>query len=44
MKSAYDALSHSPDRSSGNSVDLSIYRAREKPVYGTFEYEAPLRD
>ncbi len=39
--SSYDAMSHSPDRSSGNSVDLSIYRSSGKPVYGKYQYRAP---
>jgi len=39
----YDALSHPPDRAAGNDVDLSIYRAQGKPVYGRFAYQAPAK-
>ena len=40
--SNYDVLSHSPARSAGNDVDLSIYRSPGKPVYGNFKYKAPV--
>ena len=39
--SMYEALSHPPARSAGNTVDLSIYRAPGQPVYGTFKFTAP---
>lgn len=39
--SSYEALSHSPDRSAGNDVDLSIYREAGEPVYGKFTFKAP---
>ncbi len=39
--SPYEALSHAPARSAGNDVDLSIYRAPGKPVYGKFKFKAP---
>lgn len=39
--SSYEALSHSPDRSAGNDVDLSIYREAGEPVYGKFKFKAP---
>lgn len=39
--STYEALSHPPARSAGNEVDLSIYRAPGKPVYGKFKFKAP---
>jgi len=40
----YEALSHSPERSATpNTVDLSIYRAPGKSVYGTFKYTAPTK-
>lgn len=37
----YEALSHAPDPSAGNDVDLSIYRPPGKPVYGKYLYKAP---
>lgn len=39
----YEALSHAPDRAAGNDVDLSIYRAKGKPVYGKYRFNAPAK-
>jgi len=41
--SLYDALSHPPERAAAtNEVDLSIYREAGKPIFGTFQYTAPM--
>ncbi len=40
--SDYEALSHHPNRSASNNVDLSVYRDKGKPIYGVFKYKAPV--
>jgi len=39
----YDALSKPPERTAGHDVDLSIYRDPGKPIYGKFNYKAPVK-
>jgi|CXWL01.1.fsa_nt_gi pimeloyl-ACP methyl ester carboxylesterase len=40
--SFYSALSHPPLRAAGNTPDLSIYRPKAVPKYGTFRFKAPV--
>jgi pimeloyl-ACP methyl ester carboxylesterase len=39
--SFYGALSYPPLRAAGNAVDLSVYRQKGEPQYGSFNYKAP---
>ena len=39
--SFYGALSYPPLRAAGNAPDLSVYRQKGEPQYGSFNYKAP---